>query len=113
MPDKTSLKPAELDNTPWDHKWGFADTEFVVHEDRTVELTGKRYNLSGYRMPDLIPYVEEVLGIQLDITDQKSELQHKPVASPIRNTDFCAAVEKAFKPTQYNLEDEDRLLHSH
>ena len=32
MPDKR-LKPADLDNTPWDHKWGFADTEFVVHED--------------------------------------------------------------------------------
>ena len=113
MPDKTSLKPADLDNTPWGHKWGFADTEFLVHEDRTVELTGKRYNLSGYRMPDLIPYVEEVLDISLDITDLKPELDHKPVAPPIRNAGFCAAVEKDFRPGQCSFTDQDRLLHSH
>jgi alkyldihydroxyacetonephosphate synthase len=113
MPDKTSLKPADLDNTPWGHKWGFADTEFVVHEDRTVELTGKRYNLSGYRMPDLLPYVEEVLDIDLDITDVKPELERKPVAPPVRNAGFCNAVEKEFKAGQYSSGNDDRLLHSH
>ncbi|HXK58831.1 MAG TPA: FAD-binding oxidoreductase [Acidobacteriota bacterium] len=113
MPDNSPLTPVGLDNTPWDHKWGFADTEFIVHEDRTVELTGKRYNLSGYRMPDFIPYVEEVLGIQLDIHDQKEELKNKPIDPPILNPGFCEAVKAHFHPGQYSFEDRDRLLHSH
>ncbi|RPI24651.1 MAG: FAD-binding oxidoreductase, partial [Acidobacteria bacterium] len=113
MPDKSALKPAVPDNTPWDHKWGFADTEFVVHEDRTVELTGRRYNLSGYRMPDLLPYVEEVLGINLDIHDVKQELSKKPIDPPILNRGFCVAVQTQFPAGRHSFDERQRLLHSH
>jgi alkyldihydroxyacetonephosphate synthase len=113
MPDQPSFRPSDLDNTPWDHKWGFADTQFIVHDDGGVELTGRRYNLSGYRMYDFIPYVEEVLGVKVDTHDLKPELEHKPIAPPILNTVFCDAVKARFKPGQYSFDDRERLLHSH
>jgi alkyldihydroxyacetonephosphate synthase len=113
MPDKPSVKPSALDNTAWGHKWGFADTQFIVHDDGAVELTGKRYNLSGYRMYDFIPYVEEVLGVKLDLEDRRKELPSKPVAAPILNDPFCSAAKARWSDSQYSFEDQERLLHSH
>jgi alkyldihydroxyacetonephosphate synthase len=113
MAENRSDSTAKIDNTPWRHKWGFADTQFIIHEDGAVELTGKRYNLSGYRMYDFMPYVEEVLGVKIDTSDRKQELQEKPVAPPNVNEGFRRAVEQAFRPDQYTFDDVERLLHSH
>jgi alkyldihydroxyacetonephosphate synthase len=108
-----SEKPGAHHSKPWGHKWGFADTEFIVHGDRSVELKGSRYLLSGYRMYDFIPYIEDVLGIELDLTDRIDEIENKPVASPNRNEGFCKAVEEHFRSDQYSFDDSVRLLHSH
>ena len=113
MAEHRTATIAQPDNTPWGHKWGFADTQFIVHSDGAVELTGRRYPLSGYRMYDFIPYVEDVLGIRLDLSDTKREVEDKPVAAPIRHPEFCRAVEAAFRPNQISFADRDRLLHSH
>ena len=101
------------DDRLWGHKWGFADTCFVVNEDGTATLTGDRYNLSGYKMHDLLPYVEGVLDVKLDLRDPKQETGDKRVASPNENAAFRQEVERHFRENQYSFEDEDRLLHSH
>ncbi len=113
MSDRVQEPASELDPTPWGHRWGFRDTEFVVHEDGSVELTGHRYLLSGYRMYQLIPYIEEVLDIRLDPRDVNQEIENKYVAPPVRNEAFIEAAEQAFQPGQISWEDHDRLLHSH
>ena len=113
MPDRPTEKPLEQDNALWGHKWGFRDTEFRLNEDGSVTLTGQRYNLSGYRMYDLLPYVEKVLGVRLDLRDRKQETDPKTVPPCKRNEEFCQALEKHFKPGQYSFEDGSRLLHSH
>jgi alkyldihydroxyacetonephosphate synthase len=113
MAENKSKSAVISDNKPWKHKWGFDDTQFVLHDDGAVELTGNRYNLSGYKMYDFMPYVEEVLGVKIDTSDRKEELQEKPVAPPIRNEGFCKAVEQAFRPDQFSFDNTDRLLHSH
>ncbi len=104
--------PASSDKT-WGHKWGFADTCFLIKEDGSVLLTGNRYNLSGYKMYGFLPYVEDVLGVKIDWTDRRQEVIKKPVTPPYRNKDFCLAVESHFNPPQYTFEDAERLLHSH
>ncbi len=113
MEKKSEGLNTSLDNIPWGHKWGFADTEFVVHEDGGVELTGKRYLLSGYRMYDFLPYVESVLGVTLDLKDTKKELADKPIDPPVRNEAFCRALETRTNADQLSFDDPDRLLHSH
>lgn len=102
-----------LDNTTWDHKWGFADTRIIVQENRSVFMTGSRYAMSGYEIPDFIPYAEKILGIDFDIRDRKYELVHKPVPSPIKNDAFCQAVAHIFPESQYTFDDRQRLIHSH
>ncbi len=113
MGEHRKIKDSRLQNIPWGHKWGFNDTEFIIHEDRSVELRGKRYMLSGYRMRDFLPYVEKVLGTQMDLDHLREERTDKPVDPPRKNEAFCEAAEKSFKSDQISFEDYDRLLHSH
>ena len=64
MPDNKFF--ANHHNT-WGHKWGYKDSSFVLNDDQTVSMVGDRYELSGTRMPDFIPYIEEVLSITLEL----------------------------------------------
>lgn len=108
--DQTS---ANLDDTPWGHRWGFADTRFVVNPDRTVRVTGNRYAVSGYDMPYFLPFIEEVLDIEIDLDDLKPERTDKPVPAPAINEGFVDAVTAAFPETQFTFDPQIRLLHSH
>jgi len=113
MPDRPSTIPENLDPKTWDHKWGFQDTQFILHDDEGVELTGQRYNLAGYKMYDFLPYAESVLGVKYDLQDRQKEIAEKPVAPPVRNKEFCTAVEAHFPNDRHSFDDRDRLLHSH
>jgi len=69
MADKAlNRDTSRLDSTTWDHRWGFRDTKMVVQPDECVIMTGSRYNLCGYSMPYLIPFVREELGVDIDFT---------------------------------------------
>ena len=111
--DEDRQNTQTMDEQPWGHRWGFADTRFVLNDDGSVTLTGARYDLSGYRMYDFLPYVEGVLGVRLDLTDRKEEVRDKPVEAPSRNEAFCQSVEQAFPSSQYTTDDRERLTHSH
>ena len=113
MAEKASKKREKLNNIPWEHKWGFKDTEFVRHPDGAVELKGNRYLLSGYKMYDFMPYVEQVLGVKIDPKDYNPELEKKHIEPAIVNEPFCAAVSKGFPADRYTSDDEQRLIHSH
>ena len=110
MPDNKFF--ANHHNT-WGHKWGYKDSSFVLNDDQTVSMVGDRYELSGTRMPDFIPYIEEVLSITLDPNDKLAEVEHKPVTPPNLNQSFMDAVKGTFSEDHFSLEDEDRLIHSH
>ena len=97
----------------WGHRWGFSDTRFVLNDDGSVTLTGNRYELAGYRMYDLLPYVEEVLDIELDLGDRRVEIEDKPVPPPNRNEPFCQQLESRLRSDQISFDDRVRLLHSH
>lgn len=113
MGEHRKIKSDKLKNIPWGHKWGFNDTEFFFHDDKSVELRGSRYMLSGYKMGDFLPYVESVLGTKMDLDNLKIERQDKPVDPPKKNEEFCKAAAEAFKEDQISFDDEVRLLHSH
>jgi alkyldihydroxyacetonephosphate synthase len=115
MADKSlNRDTSRLDDTIWDHKWGFADTRLVVNtDDMTVEMTGSRYNLCGFRMPYLIPFAEEALGLKLDFSEVRPQPATRYVSPVNRNEPFCSAVASAFANDQVSFDDRVRLLHSH
>ncbi|NEP63746.1 MAG: FAD-binding oxidoreductase, partial [Symploca sp. SIO2G7] len=97
----------------WGHKWGFADTELTINHDRSVTMTGDRYHLSGYKMPLLLPYIEELLDIKIEPSDRLEEVANPYIAPPHRHPDFCQAIANLFPTHQYSFEDSERLVHSH
>ncbi len=115
MADKSLNKDTtNLDDTTWAHKWGYADTKMFVHtEDMTVEMTGNRYNLCGYRMPYLIPFAREILGSDIDFTDMRPLVENPPVSPANTNEGFLNAIKAKMGAEQYSQDDTIRLIHSH
>jgi alkyldihydroxyacetonephosphate synthase len=114
MADKSlNRDTATLDPTTWDHRWGYRDTRLVVQPDECVIMTGSRYNLCGYPMPYLIPFVREELGFDVDFTSTRP-LTAEPFVSPVnRDEGFVSALASALRVDQFSFDDRERLVHSH
>jgi alkyldihydroxyacetonephosphate synthase len=114
MADKSlNRDTSALDPTPWDHRWGFRDTRLFVHPDQSVEMTGNRYNLCGYRMPYLIPFINRELDVTIDFSTPRPLTAEPRVTPPARNEAFLTALAGALTPDQFTDDDRERLLHSH
>jgi len=98
--------------TNWGHKWGYRDSTFILNKDRSVSMTGNRYELCGIEMPDFIPYVEEMLDITIDPDDMLKEVENKPVKEARINERFFHAVKSEFPEDRYTFKDDERLMHS-
>src|SRR5262245_51328884 len=94
------------------HAWGFSDTKFILHADRTVELTGSRYDICGARMPAFLPFVESSLGVSLELGGLR-EPPPRSAPEPRQNTAFTAALAAEFSASSYSVDAETRLVHSH
>ncbi|MBF8269563.1 MAG: putative Alkyldihydroxyacetonephosphate synthase,putative [Gammaproteobacteria bacterium] len=101
------------DGERYAHKWGYTDTSFDFAGPTTVKVTGKRYPVSGYTMPALIPFVEEKLGVQLQAEDLNTESERRDVPAPVMNSGFLTALQAGLKSNQYSTDTRDRLIHSH
>jgi len=114
MTDQENLKVNQNDeDREWDHKWGFADTQFLVNDDGSVTLTGHRYPLCGQKLPYLLPYLEVSVGVKIDWQQPRQENQNKQVPPPRREEAFLAAIEKHFPSHCFSDNERDRLCHSH
>ena len=113
MSEYKSLEDQLANRDTWPHRWGFSDTRFVLNEDRSVELTGDRYPLCGYRMYDFLPYIENVLGVSLDLERRRPEREPKQVAPARIDSGFVQALEGFLQSNQITTEDSVRLQHSH
>lgn len=114
MTDKSDRSSkTSTNNDLWGHKWGYADTSLQINNDCSVIMTGDRYLLSGYKMPYLIPYIEELLDIKIDLKDVLAEVKQPHITPPNCDRDFTQAIADLFPAHQYSFEDSVRLLHSH
>jgi alkyldihydroxyacetonephosphate synthase len=100
-------------NNLWLHKWGFKDTSFVVNSDNSVTMTGNRYQLSGSKLYNLLPFISESFGIEIDWKDCQIEISDKFIYSACKNEDFCQEIYQQFPPHRYTFDDNERLIHSH
>ena len=95
------------------HKWGYVDTRFEFDDPRNVKVTGNRYPISGFRMPHLMPFVEEMLNFSICPEDMAVENQDHNIPQPNIKANFLKAIETQFKPDQSSMDEKDRLVHSH
>ncbi len=114
MADKALNRSEEsLDQALKGHLWGYDDTEFRLNEGGNVELTGARYQLSGYEMPLFKPFVEDILGHNIDWTDRKSMNATPHIPAPISNPGFEKGLADLMEEHQFSEEPPARLVHSH
>jgi alkyldihydroxyacetonephosphate synthase len=94
--------------------WGFADTRFEIDANSVVRLTGGRYLLSGQALPSLVPWVRDVM--QIEIPPEKRHtfaFPPKDLPAPRRNEGFLTAMHTVLGETQITDDGVTRLRHGH
>jgi hypothetical protein len=94
------------------HRWGFADTRLELDGPRSVRMTGTRYPLSGQSMPHLIPSVEQMLRLPLDVTAAIPESPPE-VPPPRLDLTLMTALERLIPSDRLSTDAASRLAHSH
>ncbi|MFT6866861.1 MAG: alkyldihydroxyacetonephosphate synthase [Cyclobacteriaceae bacterium] len=95
------------------HLWGHDDTFFEVNKDQIIELKGNRYEFSGLTYPKFIPYIKEVLGVDITKVQPLSPQAEHLITEPIENKPFIEAISKNLKVDQLTNEAMIRLKNSH
>ena len=95
------------------HKWGYADTRFEFDGPKSVRVTGDRYQISGFRMPYLIPFVEDIIKLEISESDLIEERVDYEVPEPNANEKFEKGLRKALNDDQVAADPTARLSHSH
>ncbi|OGQ04562.1 MAG: oxidase [Deltaproteobacteria bacterium RIFCSPLOWO2_12_FULL_44_12] len=93
--------------------WGFKDTSFRINPKGHVELSGTRYELSGQELPNLFPWVRDVMGIDLN-PFETTPLSYPPcLPEPIINQKFVDDLQTALQQDQISFDANFRLRHGH
>lgn len=93
--------------------WGFRDTRFTLMPNGSVMLTGSRYALAGLELPELLPWVERVMGVRLSRTDLAQSSYPPPIPAPRSSEAFLAAARTAIGEAHVSHCATERLRHGH
>jgi alkyldihydroxyacetonephosphate synthase len=116
MPDARILPaPAPVADDPENlDGWGFRDTAFKVLPNGNVTLTGSRYELSGQELPYLLPWIRDVMAIEL--TGGEARPSQYPAAAfpaPRRNPALLAELKRILPADAVSEDGHLRLRHGH
>ncbi|MGB1586927.1 MAG: FAD-binding oxidoreductase [Thermoplasmatota archaeon] len=92
--------------------WGFGDTAFEARADDTVVLTGDRYPLCGDALPHLLPWIRDVMEIDLPVDDLHQPAYPPKIPAPKRNAKLYKALE-AVVGDDWTQDGATRLRHGH
>ena len=95
------------------HKWGYTDTRFEFDGPRSVKVTGDRYPIAGYSMPNFIPFAEEILGIPITPEEMAQEVENPEIPPARIGAAFVEEVRGSLQEDQVTGEGRERLRHSH
>jgi len=76
-------------------------------------VRGNRYELSGKELPRFLPWVREVLDIEIDPTDFNAPAYPTLMPEPQKAPAFLADITAFLNPNQINDDGEVRLRHGH
>jgi alkyldihydroxyacetonephosphate synthase len=93
--------------------WGYADTRFEVQRDGSVTLTGRRYELSGQKLPSLLPWMSKTLAAPLAYENKNAPHYPPAVPEPRRSPELLQALGAFLQPDQLSDDALIRLRHGH
>jgi alkyldihydroxyacetonephosphate synthase len=93
--------------------WGFRDSAFTVRPNDQVVLTGSRYPLSGAKLPELLPWIRNIFGIDVDPEDTHDSAYPPEVPPPRENRAFLKEARSILPEGGLSADTEIRLRHGH
>ncbi len=93
--------------------WGFSDSRFDFNERGNVVMRGTRYELSGKEMPRFLPWVREVLGVDVDPKDVNPPNYPTTIPPPRSAPGFLAEIGEFLSADRIESSGEIRLRHGH
>ncbi|XP_064442808.1 alkyldihydroxyacetonephosphate synthase, peroxisomal isoform X2 [Mirounga angustirostris] len=92
--------------------WGYNDSKFFFNKKGQVELTGKRYPLSGMVLPTFKDWIQNTLGVSVEHkTTSKPSLNPSDTPPSIVNEDFLHDLKET--SISYSQEADDRVFRAH
>ncbi len=93
--------------------WGFRDSGFTTGPNGQVMLAGSRYPLSGTELPELLPWVRGILGVDFGLEDTHDSAYPPEVPPPRENHGFLKDIRSVLPQGNLSVDDEIRLRHGH
>ena len=93
--------------------WGFRDSAFTLRPDGTVLFTGTRYPVSGLELPDLLPWMRRVLGVELPPADTHDSQYPPDIAPAHHNPGLLRELAELLPEDGLSDDPEVRLRHGH
>ncbi|MEE2780221.1 MAG: FAD-binding oxidoreductase [Myxococcota bacterium] len=93
--------------------WGFTDTAFAINERGNVTLTGSRYALSGQELPSLLPWVEDVMGVEVEPSDTHAPSYPPRIPKARESRAFKKTIKDFLSADQITQDPKQRLRHGH
>jgi len=94
-------------------EWGFEDSGFTLNERGHATFTGQRYNLSGLELPALVPWICEMMQVEVRRDDMHLARQDQAVPTARSHPAFAEALAGFLSPEQISVEPAVRLRHGH
>jgi len=93
--------------------WGFRDSAFQVLPNGSVSFSGSRYPVSGIELPDLLPWMRRILGVELPVSDTHDSHYPPEIPPPRVNPEFLRELEGVLPDEALSDDPEARLRHGH
>ena len=93
--------------------WGFKDTGFAIDGRGVVRLTGNRYELCGQDLPNLVPWIEDVMQVQIEPREVNASQYPVQIPEPNANPAFNDAFRAFLAEDQITDAAQIRLRHGH
>ncbi|MEX2181207.1 MAG: FAD-binding oxidoreductase [Gemmatimonadaceae bacterium] len=105
--------PVDADAILAPDAWGFSDTQFTILPNGNVSLGGTRYALSGLELPDLVPWVQGVMGVTFNTAALDNGHYPPPVPAARTNDAFVNALRQRLPAAALSSAPLVRLRHGH
>ncbi len=93
--------------------WGFRDSAFTILPNESVVLDGRRYELSGLELPDLLPWIRAILGVDFPVADVHESRHPTEVPAPRIDPELLSEVRSIFPDHAIASDPRVRLRHGH
>lgn len=109
-PPPPDIKADEIESL---EEWGFKDSGFAINDNGNATFTGKRYSLSGIEMPVLVPWVKEMMNVEVRREDIHPSNYPSQIPAALNHPAFLESIKKIFSDNQISTDGEIRLKHGH